>query len=99
MGEYVAAARAIVTEPLNCLLPGDFSEGSNYLSFKNIEELIDAITRLREDDNLLISMMKRNFLYYHTHVRPDSMALNVLKSVLNRNSLSCTTLNNQYILS
>ena len=36
-GEYIAASRAIITEPLYYEIPGELKRGSNYLEFRNVE--------------------------------------------------------------
>ncbi|MDG5814146.1 hypothetical protein QA601_03585 [Chitinispirillales bacterium ANBcel5] len=80
-GEYVAASRAIVSEPLKCQIPGDFSEGENYLEFKNNSELINNIRVLQKDKEKLFAMMNSNFRYYNHYLQPDIMILNTLLKV------------------
>lgn len=80
-GEYVAASRAIVSEPLAYELPGDFNSPKNYLAFSNEEELINKINLLRENKDLLFEIMRNNFHYYNNYVRPDKLVLNTLLAV------------------
>lgn len=80
-GEYVAASRAIVSEPLAYELPGDFSSPQNYLTFSNEEELINRIEFLRKDKDLLFEIMQNNFNYYNNYVKPDKLVLNTLLTV------------------
>ncbi|MFI3190717.1 hypothetical protein BCS42_05820 [Crenothrix sp. D3] len=80
-GEYVAASRAIVSEPLAYELPGDFKSPKNYLAFSNEEELISRINLLRENKDLLFEIMKNNFHYYNNYVRPDKLVLNTLLAI------------------
>jgi hypothetical protein len=79
--EYVAAARAIVSEPLKYELPGDFAESRNYLSFETKEELVSSIRRLSEDAGLMQNMMNENFRYYQTDLRSDMLILRTLLRV------------------
>ncbi|OTA14120.1 hypothetical protein Xvie_03982 [Xenorhabdus vietnamensis] len=76
-GEFVAAARAIISEPLEYIVPGDFS---NYLTFKNEDELISAIDKLTHDKELRYKMMTDNEIYYNEHLKPDKLILNTLLS-------------------
>jgi hypothetical protein len=82
MGEYVAAARAIVSEPLRYVLPGNFDDGSNYLSFLSPDELVQNARKLCDDKEVMITMMKNNNRYYQNYLRPDVLVLNTL-SILN----------------
>jgi hypothetical protein len=82
MGEYVAASRAVISEPLHFELPGEFTEGNNYLEFHNTEELVSKVDTLLSDRNKLQDMMDSNFEYYKEFVKPDNMILNSLRKVL-----------------
>jgi hypothetical protein len=81
LGEYVAASRAIVSEPLHYELPGSFSAGTNYLSFSNQDELIKTIYKLMDNKELLRRMMKSNYDYYQNFVRSDMLILNSLLTI------------------
>lgn len=80
-GEYVAASRAIVTEPLLYDLPGEFENNKNYLVYDNKFELIKNIHKLLESDDYMVNMMTNNFQYYNNYVRPDSIVLNTLLKI------------------
>ncbi|ENO0816296.1 hypothetical protein PAK39_15700 [Proteus mirabilis] len=77
-GEFVAASRAIISEPLNYVVPGNFD---NYLPFNNIEELYLAIEKLVNDKELRYDMMKRNNIYYNNYLKPDRLILNTITSL------------------
>lgn len=81
LGEYVAASRAIVTEPLKYEIPGNFIEGNNYLEFNNNSELINNIKLLYSDKNRLFSLMKENFNYYNNFLKTDVLVLNTLLKI------------------
>lgn len=49
IAEYIAKSKAIITEPLQFKVTGEFAEGSNYLSFKTAEECVESITSLIQD--------------------------------------------------
>lgn len=78
MGEYVAAARGIVSEKLNYRVPGNFKEEKNYLAFSNIDECIDAVDRLYTSPSTLYQMKKNNEKYYKRYGRPDKQIWNAL---------------------
>lgn len=77
LGEFVAASRAIVSEPLAHEVPGDFND-SNYSSFATPEECLTQCSALLDDHERRAAMMQANFDYYHRYVRPDALVLNVL---------------------
>lgn len=80
-GEYVAASRAIVSEPLYYGLPGNFIEGCNYLSASSIDDMEKAALRLSHDEVLLSTMMEANHNYYENSLRSDMLVLNTLKQI------------------
>jgi hypothetical protein len=82
MAEYVAASKAIVSEPLLRALPGSFSPGLNYLEFTSPDELVLSIERLLADSELRSEMMCANRNYYESWVRPSSLILNTIETVL-----------------
>ena len=88
MGEYVAAARAIVTEPLNFEVPGPFEKNKNYLEFTNKEELLESIERYLTDKDLLRQTMKNNYHYYNNYLKPDILVLNSLLTIANHSNSS-----------
>lgn len=81
LGEYVAFAKAIVTEPLFFQVPGDFAKEKHYLEFTTPDRLVDAAQRLFEDKNLRFEMMMNNYRYYQSYIKPDSLILNSLATV------------------
>jgi hypothetical protein len=82
IGEYIAASRAVISEPLHYELPGSFDIGKNYLEFESTQGLIEKIEYFYSNRDVLHQMMLNNFHYYNNYVRPDSMVLNTLLKVL-----------------
>lgn len=82
IGEYVAASRAIITEPLHYSLPGDFSKDKNYLVFDDDESLVKKVELLLNDKNLLHQMMLNNLFYYNNYVKPEMIVWNALEKVI-----------------
>lgn len=79
--EYIAAARAIVTEPLNFEVPGEFAESKNYLTFESPDELISKILYLQRNRDEMKKMMIANYQYYQAYLRPDILVLNTLLQI------------------
>jgi hypothetical protein len=80
LAEYTAAARAIVTERMRHLVPGDFEAGQNYVDFTTPEECVAAVGVLLADPAQRLEMMRRNQAYYRAYVRPDALVWNSLQT-------------------
>lgn len=77
MAEYVASARAIVTEPLNYCVPG-FEAGQHYLPFESVDQCVEAVGALFDDRARRAAMMAANQRFYRDRVRPDRLVWNAL---------------------
>ncbi len=82
LAEYVAAARCIVTEPVDCRLPGDFAEGTHYLSFRDPSGCADLCQRILEDPEFAHRMRVSNQLYYRRELAPATMMLKRLRQAM-----------------
>lgn len=80
--EYVACARAIVSERLVYDVPGELAAGRNYLEFAGPAECVEQALRLVTDRELRDEMMAENSRYYRAHLRPDVLVLNSLLTAL-----------------
>ena len=73
--EYVAAARCIVSEPMQHLTPSGTLErmqaDKNYLVFNDPQECVAACQQLLSDPDTATNMRKANQRYYETAMRPD----------------------------
>ena len=83
MGEYIAASRGIVSEPLQFEVPGDFKKNQNYFEFENEESLLQQIDLLLSNKDLLVQTMKNNYHYYNNYLKPDILVLNTLVTIAN----------------
>jgi hypothetical protein len=88
LAEYVAGAKAIVSEKLQYAVPGDFTRGQNYLEFSSPDECVAHVAELVQNPAKRYQMMLRNYGYYHTHLRPDLLIWNTLQTALGHHS-SC----------
>ena len=80
-GEYVAASRAIISEPLEYDVPGNFSCNKNYLTFENENELVTNLNYLLKESDELYEMMRNNFHYYNNYLSPDKLILNTILKI------------------
>lgn len=81
-GEYIAASRAIVSEPL-LFTPQNFIEGENYLEASSTDALISNIYKIIDNTDYKYEMMLNNFKYYNQYLRPDILILNSLVKAIN----------------
>jgi hypothetical protein len=82
LGEYLAASRCIVTEPLVNEIPDPLVEGVNVMGFTTPEECVAACQRLLDDTGLQAGMRESNYRYYMSHVEPRAHALELLRRAL-----------------
>jgi len=82
MGEYVAFSRAIVSQKLNHQAPGAFSRNRHYLDFEDPDRCVEQVDKLLSDTALRKRIMKNNFRYYNTYLRPDLLIKRTLKIAL-----------------
>jgi hypothetical protein len=80
--EYVALAKAVVSEKLNYEVPGDLQAGRNYLEFASAQECARQSMRLVEDRDERARMMFSNARYYQSYLRADALVLNSLLAAL-----------------
>jgi hypothetical protein len=78
LAEYVCYSKAIVTERLNCRVPGHFEKELNYLEFVSPNGCLESTIRLFQDHKLRQQLMINNYRYYQSYLRPDSLVLNTL---------------------
>lgn len=83
-GEYVAASKAIVNETLHYEVTGDFTEGRNYISFRSIEECLDAVNSLYSSPESVYEMKVANSQYYNNYLKPATLVHNTLDRISQR---------------
>ena len=84
IAEYIAGAKAIVTEPLMYDVPGNFLPEKNYLEFNLAQECIDKVQLLVDNIDLRYKLMKNNYEYYNAYLRPDILVWNAIQLALLR---------------
>lgn len=78
MAEYVAFSKSIVSEKLNCLVPGSFEPGKNYLEFDTPETCLQQTMKLLESIQLRQEMMENNWAYYKAYMQADKLVWRTL---------------------
>lgn len=81
-GELISSGRAIISDPFRYVLPGDFSEGKNYLSFASSDELCEKAEFLLGNPSAVNEMETVNSQYYHNFFEPRKCVLDALKTAL-----------------
>lgn len=79
-GEYIAASRAIITEPLAYEVVGNFEENKNYLTFNSTENLLNQAKQLLKNPKKIFEIERNNHAYYNEYLRPDKLIINTLKT-------------------
>ncbi len=79
--EYVAASKAIVSEPFNYTVTGDFCAGENYLEFSSIDMCLSAVDALASSPDKLYEMKKKNHEYYKRYLSPRELVKRSLEAV------------------
>lgn len=82
MAEYIAGAKAIVSEKLYYEPYGAFENGKHYLEFNSAEDCVEKVLTLYRCPRKCFEMARANYLYYHECLRPDILVWNTLNEVL-----------------
>jgi hypothetical protein len=77
--EYVAAAKAIVSEHPYYTTVGDFSAGQNYLGFASLEEAMHLVESLLLNPQKRFAMQAANSAYYQAFMAPDVLVARALE--------------------
>lgn len=78
LSEYLAAGKAVVSEPLRYEVPS-LSSPENYLTFRTPEECVRQTEALLGHPDRRLAMMAANRDYYDAFVRPDSAVARTLR--------------------
>ena len=79
--EYVAASRAVITEPLQ-FDPGPGLVAEQHYIEAPLDALGDAVSSLLSDPERIRRMMRANFRHYRSSLRPDALILATLEQAL-----------------
>tara|TARA_Y100000294_G_C8536975_1_gene329506 strand:+ start:75 stop:1163 length:1089 start_codon:yes stop_codon:yes gene_type:complete len=79
LGESMAAARCIVSEPLEYKLPVDLKDGENFKLFRSIDDCVSSCQDLLSKPSLVAEIKQNNFDYYNKYIKSDAIVRNMLK--------------------
>ena len=79
-GEYAAAGRAIVSEPLRYTVPGPFAAGENYLEYTTPEECVEQVRFLLAHPEKIRAMQENNRAYTRDWLTPERLIRNTLET-------------------
>ena len=79
-GEYAAAGRAIVSEPLRYTVPGPFAAGGNYLEYTTPEECVEQVCFLLAHPEKIRAMQENNRAYTRDWLTPERLIRNTLET-------------------
>jgi hypothetical protein len=80
LGEYLAAARCIVAEPLLTELPQPLTDGRELVYFDGAEDLVAKCRALLDDPGRQQQLSAAAWEYYLHHVKPRAWVLNLLQT-------------------
>jgi hypothetical protein len=83
MAEYVALGKAIISEPLNFELPGNFSNKDNFLEFTDTQSLCEQIEKLLSSPSQTKQIQENNFIYGKKYMQPAQQIYSSLVLALN----------------
>ena len=81
LGESLCEGKAIISTPLNNVMPGQFESGVHYLEVSTPQEMEEAIVRLRDDSELVAKLKRNAFDYFNKWVSPEASVKIVLAEV------------------
>ena len=90
LGEYVANSLAILTTPIEKFeLHGNFSEGSNYLCYRDTPECLQQVETFLENPTLRKDMQERNKEYYAHYLHPAKKLSHIFSLIKRSSSKIC----------
>jgi hypothetical protein len=79
LGEAIAAARCIVSEPLFFELPAPLEESIHIRTYRTIEDCLKMCEELIRDRKTMRQMKEQAWCYYHLHVKADRLMERILR--------------------
>lgn len=77
--EYIAMARAIVSEQFSCEFPFALREGMHYLEFATPAACVERVALLIREPSMAVRMMRENQALYSRHVQPANLVHRMLR--------------------
>lgn len=83
LGEYLAMGKAIISTPLNNMMPGDYSEGVHYIGVSGEQDIFSAVKKVKEDEALRLSLKNNARTYYDAYLSPKAVVSRIVKNACN----------------
>ena len=80
LGEYLAMGKAIISTPLNNIMPGSFVSGKHFISASNDNEIEVTVDELRKNPKKILELKKNATEYFNQYLSPTA----VIERILNR---------------
>lgn len=81
LAEYLCAGKAIISTPLNNLMPDVFLNGREYIEVTSNEELYKAILNLRDNKSRVQELKKHAYDYFNNSLSPESVIKKIVFSL------------------
>ena len=78
LGQYLALGKAIISTPLENVLPEPLEHGRNVHLVGSVEEIPAAIDRIRTDDDYRLELERGALAYWHRWLAPTVVAARIL---------------------
>lgn len=78
LAEFLCEGKAIISTRLSNVMPGNFENGVHYLEANTREEMADAIIRLRDDKELVMTLKQNAFRYFEEYLTPEAVTKRIL---------------------
>lgn len=79
MGEYLAMGKAMISMPLNNVMPGEFKSGGHFLEVQSPEEIKDAVVRLKNHPEDIERLKEKSSKYFKENLAPDVVMKKLLE--------------------
>ncbi len=86
LGEYLALGKAILSMPLNRVMPGEFMNGEHYLLAHNHDEIESGIQTLHQDTLLRQKLGANARTYFDRYLSPEAVISRIIATAESKNT-------------
>lgn len=79
LGEFLAMGKAIISTPLNNMMPGEFAAGKHYIEVNSVEDIASAVSLLKNNEALRQDLKKNAREYYAQYVDPKAAVYRIIE--------------------
>ncbi len=81
LGEYLAMGKAIISTPLNNVMPGDFLNGEHFIEVNSNEEIYAAVKHLHNNPDVIEKLKIKSAQYFNQYLSPTAVARRILTNL------------------